>query len=599
MEKEGTMFGVLLMAMIVEGNICLNGCSGHGVCEEDYVCLCDPGWAGDDCRHQLVRESLPILSAGHFRLTSKNLTRTIKKVERIFVGYSSENCAKCAGIEVEYMKILNPFRKLKIAFARADAKLMTVETHVPSIVVFLDFGKRTRVYDGPHTASDLIRYAEKLAKGTSWTRLEKIDDGRVWLQQGHGDHRVVGIFDDEIHDDELHDFIDAADDFFLIPGTTFAIYHRREGDDDPGFFSPGVVMNGTTLVRASFPEFTDVSIAAWIHKHALPRLGELTPLTFPRYEHLQKPMAILFLDLPEHGETTGKSGGLWNVDLIKEFDAVAKDDDLANRFVFTYCDGRRYGDRMKSLGLFGKRARLPGIAMNTQDPTITAVYPAELPLDRNLIRSWIIAFLANRIRRPADADAFALQHISDMTPTPHGARLTPHRRPPKPNPSSRPGVYDDFTSDDAVVVLTPENFSDVAINDPTKDVMILFHAIHDCIDCAAMAVYYKKVADRFTDLGIPSLVVARFDATDDVPPLPNAIIDLPSLLFLPAHHKHPPFSFYSGVSKVQPIMRWAQSSAFVPFDLPDLCHLSEDDRILYKLQVSQREKVRLESHLPP
>ena len=36
----------------------------------------------------------------------------------------------------------------------------------------------------------------------------------------------------------------------------------------------------------------------------------------------------------------------------------------------------------------------------------------------------------------------------------------------------------------------------------------------------------------------------------------------------------------------------AQAAAAIPFDLPDLCHLSPDDRQLYKNQVTDRERAR-------
>ena len=78
------------------------------------------------------------------------------------------------------------------------------------------------------------------------------------------------------------------------------------------------------------------------------------------------------------------------------------------------------------------------------------------------------------------------------------------------------------------------------------------------------------------------------------PPLDGAVsaAELPTLLLLPAHDKRPPYKFYSGVAKVQPMMRWVGEAADVKFELPDLCHLSEADRVLYKEQVAERERAR-------
>ncbi len=97
------------------------------------------------------------------------------------------------------------------------------------------------------------------------------------------------------------------------------------------------------------------------------------------------------------------------------------------------------------------------------------------------------------------------------------------------------------------------------------------------------------MADRFQNLSIPSLVIARMDVTDAAPPahLNLLVGPLPILVLLPALEKRPPWQFYSGVGKIQEIMKWVHRHASIPFDLPDLPHLKESDRILYKKQVSQ------------
>ena len=88
-------------------------------------------------------------------------------------------------------------------------------------------------------------------------------------------------------------------------------------------------------------------------------------------------------------------------------------------------------------------------------------------------------------------------------------------------------------------------------------------------------------------------VVARFDATDAAPPLDGLLTGaLPVLALLPAHDKKAPFRFYSGLGKVQPMMRWVHEHCDLPFELPDLCHLSPAERVAYKEQVAERERLR-------
>lgn len=43
--------------------------------------------------------------------------------------------------------------------------------------------------------------------------------------------------------------------------------------------------------------------------------------------------------------------------------------------------------------------------------------------------------------------------------------------------------------------------------------------------------------------------------------------------------------WFLGVGKMQTMMKWVQQYASIPFELPNLPHLEEKDRVLYKEQV--------------
>jgi hypothetical protein len=45
-----------------------------------------------------------------------------------------------------------------------------------------------------------------------------------------------------------------------------------------------------------------------------------------------------------------------------------------------------------------------------------------------------------------------------------------------------------------------------------------------------------------------------------------------------------------GVGKVGPLMKWAQQHASIPFELPSMPHLNEEQIVLYKEQVREREE---------
>ena len=117
------------------------------------------------------------------------------------------------------------------------------------------------------------------------------------------------------------------------------------------------------------------------------------------------------------------------------------------------------------------------------------------------------------------------------------------------------------------------------------------------------------MAQRFQALDIPSLVIARMDVSDEAPPaeLNLMIADLPIVVLLQASSnqegsdssrgKEGPFAFFSGVGKVQVMMKWVQEHAAIPFELPNLPHLDEKQVEMYKTQVREREEALEEKRL--
>jgi hypothetical protein len=87
--------------------------------------------------------------------------------------------------------------------------------------------------------------------------------------------------------------------------------------------------------------------------------------------------------------------------------------------------------------------------------------------------------------------------------------------------------------------------------------------------------------------------MARMDVTHATPPPQMNLLghgNLPLLVMLPAFNKQEPWSFFSGIGKPQEIMKWVQKHACIPFELPNLPHLTEEQRVLYKEQIREREE---------
>jgi hypothetical protein len=350
-------------------------------------------------------------------------------------------------------------------------------------------------------------------------------------------------------------------------------------------------------------------VQSWIVHGTVPLVGRLTNSNFQLYSQLNKPMLMLFLDLQrEHYLTSdsvgahlavgGKSGGVMNQDLVNEFVAVAKEH--SERFSFVYLDGTTHEDQMRNLGLYGGAARLPSLAFNTKD-NLQAPFPEELPLNKDTILSYCAAIISGKLRNAQDAENVAKKALQSVSPINPKNRVT--RKTVEAPAEAQTGVLEHFddgsVGDLAVVKLTAASIAEAVFETyEEKDVLLMVHAHSGlCKMCGHFAVYFKKLAERFSDLQLDSLVIARIDVSDEAPPASLKLIGeatLPTMVMLPAGAKYPPWQFYSGVGKVGPMMKWAHRQAGVPFELPNLPHLTVEQKEMYKEQVRERERIRLE-----
>lgn len=69
-----------------------------------------------------------------------------------------------------------------------------------------------------------------------------------------------------------------------------------------------------------------------------------------------------------------------------------------------------------------------------------------------------------------------------------------------------------------VCVLAPPCVQTSALCCRRRDVLLLVMSSKGCADCMAMTPYYRRVAQRFRDLGISTVTVARMDVAFELPP---------------------------------------------------------------------------------
>ncbi|CAM9811061.1 unnamed protein product [Discosporangium mesarthrocarpum] len=541
--------------------------------------------------------------------------------ERILlVAVSSRACHKCIRFEPEYQAASEELEQLGVHMGRVDADLERDLLHkicghhssgaqnVPVLVLYNSAqGAKGIIYDGPHERNAIIEYVYKqlgqpFQQLTSVGAVMRFIESPFLSEAGHSGSSaaaVVGFFADAegLEEDEMEDFREASlemkskPDVYMavVNSATVAQYFKELGWI---YRTPSIYLSRQDLPSMPALHLDEVlegnaSLKDWIMKESLPLVGQLTNNNFAHYERMHLPMLIMFLDLSDgtvpNSQATlrGKSGGVSNRDLVQELEEAAKEH--RDRLIFLYADGNIFADSMKSLGLFGDKERLPQIAFNTMDGR-QYPFPEELPINQETILRFCAAFLSGRLRTTADAKRALISN------RPINTHNTVHRSEAKQAPKEIRGISEQFKPHDPVAKVTKENFETIALDDE-HDVLIMFHS-QECERCSHMVPYYKRVGERFQDLGISTMVIAAMDVTQETPPPKQGIHlpRLPAILLLPAQDKGPPYRFFSGIGKVGPLMRWLEDHASLPFDLPTLPHLSEEEKPLFRQQVVEREE---------
>jgi protein disulfide isomerase family A protein 3 len=107
-----------------------------------------------------------------------------------------------------------------------------------------------------------------------------------------------------------------------------------------------------------------------------------------------------------------------------------------------------------------------------------------------------------------------------------------------------------------VVALTSKNF-DAVVHDATKDVLVEFYAPW-CGHCKALQPKYAAAAEQLKET--PSIVLAKFDATEQDAPKGFDVQGYPTLLFVPARQGATPIAF-EGEHEASAIVEWVKGHA--------------------------------------
>lgn len=328
--------------------------------------------------------------------------------------------------------------------------------------------------------------------------------------------------------------------------------------------------------------YDGISIEQWALRTALPPVGRFDAATSGLYEKTRKPIVMLFAD------TQRQELPLW-LRLLHEAQRKYNRPSLEEgtdewRLLFTYVDGQQFLHRMTSLGLAADLGRLPALCVNfvteqflTWQPPREAYTNHSAQLTAEVLDSLVQRYLRGDGSRKAEPQA------PRALPVPKRDAKAGQRRQ-VPN-------LDDLSLAERlrfVPAVNQESFAEVVF-DASKDVLVYFFASKGpAMEASkASAIYVNRCAERFEELGSPTVRVVRLDSAEFSAPATVQISGVPSLVLFPAFSKDPPHKVYRGKMKAQHIMWWVQEHASRPFKLPELPHLDELEAQAYWQQKAE------------
>jgi len=228
------------------------------------------------------------------------------------------------------------------------------------------------------------------------------------------------------------------------------------------------------------------NIVSFIKQSSVPLIDEIGPENYKLYAEAGVPLGYLFVDSKVEGQKDS---------YIEKIRSVAQE--TKGKMNWVWIDWNKFAKHSEKLGLSGNV--VPSLAIEEMDIGLHYAFDETAEITSASVQSWITKYLQKQLEPTIKSE-------------------------PIPENNDAP-----------VKVLVAKNFDQI-VNDPTRDVLVEFYAPW-CGHCKKLAPIYDELASQF--INVPSVVIAKIDATaNDVDPR-LGIRGFPTLKFFPAANKTP------------------------------------------------------------
>jgi len=445
-------------------------------------------------------------------LSESNFDATLGNADLALVEFFAPWCGHCKKLAPEYEKAAAELKKSDpgVVIASVDA---TVETSLgskfgisgyPTLKIFRK-GVESGPYEGPRTASGIVKYMQKQA-GPSSKVLQTVADLEKFLLTE--DHALVGVFDkqDSPLAKAFQQFADGSRDDFKFAHSTNAdvIEKFGAGNNAVVYVQPKRLNNKWEEARAVYNgKPNSNSLKDFASEKSVGLVGHLTPDT---EKFFKKPIIVTFFDLDF---TRNPSGAKYIRNRLLKLST-----EISSELQFAVANTADFGQYQHALGL------------KTGETNVA-----------------IIGEKAKYIM--AKADKFNVDSVKDFAAQFAAGSLEEYIKS-EPLPAS---------NDEPVKIVVGKNFGQI-VDDTDKDVFIEFYAPW-CGHCKTLAPKWDELAKKLE--GDSGVTIAKMDATANDPPSQFQVQGYPTLYFVPANNKKSPKK-YDGPREVKDMLDFVKKS---------------------------------------
>jgi len=458
-------------------------------------------------------------------LTADNFESEISKHPLLLVEFYAPWCGHCKKLTPEYDAASLKLHEFGIPIAKMDADEEKNKPFAnrfgikgfPTLKVFRN-GKVSNDYDAGRTTDAIVSYMKKQAL-PAISELKNADEATKFSTSDKV--IVIGFFDNAESAD--YTTFKSASELFRNK----YIFGSVVGLSDVNS-ALGVTETPSVVLFKKFDEGKAVlskdkisELAQWLKTAGTPLIDELGPENYNNYMEAKLPLAYLFVDPSVSGQKD-------------EFIAKIRETAEATKgkINWVWIDSVKYGRHAERVGLSGK------------------TFPA-LTID---IDGKHYAF--------DEKSTITAESVSEFSNNYLNGKLEPTIR------SEEVPV----SNDGPVKIVVAKNFQDIVM-DTDKDVFLEFYAPW-CGHCKQLAPTFEELGQRFSD--IPSIVVAKIDATaNDVDPK-YGVRGFPTLEFFPATNKGAPAD-YEGDRSLEDMFKFIKDQATIKIDESRIKGISKDE----------------------